>query len=273
MASSAWSSSSSVSVGRVTGSDAEELVGRVHVDAVEQRVGIGCTRRRRSRDRSACRAGHAPSRPRRRRHRVRCTTSHASATCDTRAASDTASPCRSSGTPLPSHRAYACSMPAFTSSSRPSRSANTPAAEQWLAICSTTALPPPAINRAPCTARCAGDAVGPGATEHEHHRLEAGEVGLGRLGAEVDVVAEERRGLVAVDRAPDVGEDADVVEHGEVGVVQPEPLAEAQPQPGRPDHVLGRLAEPEVGRQRERHQQLVEPNSRIRHGRTIPPPA
>ena len=91
------------------------------------------------------------------------------------------------------------------------------------------------------------------------------------MGAEVDVVAEQRGGLVAVHRAAHVGEDAHVVEHGEIGVVEAEPLAEAHAEPRRADHVLGRLAEAEIGGERQRHQQLVDPDARIRHGRTLPP--
>ena len=86
-----------------------------------------------------------------------------------------------------------------------------------------------------------------------------------RVGAELDVVAEQRRGLVAVHRTADVGEDAHVVEVGELGALEPEPVAEAHADPGRSEHVLGRLAEAEVGRERQRHQQLAEPHSRIRH--------
>ena len=55
-----------------------------------------------------------------------------------------------------------------------------------------------------------------------------GEVDLAGVRAEVDVVAEQGRGLVPVHRAPDVREDAHVVERRELVAVQAEPVAEPQ---------------------------------------------
>jgi hypothetical protein len=99
-----------------------------------------------------------------------------------------------------------------------------------------------------------------GPAQHEDHRREAGQVDIQGVRPERDVVAEDRRGLIAVDGAPDVGEDAHVVERGQVVHVETEAFAEAQADPCGPDHVLRRLPEPEVGGQRQRDQQVVQPH-------------
>ncbi len=102
-------------------------------------------------------------------------------------------------------------------------------------------------------------------SEHEHHRRESGQVDLDRVGAEVDVVAEHRRRFVAVHGTTHVGEDADVVQLGEIGWVEPEPVADPHADPGRSQHVFRRLPEAEVGRKRQRHQQLAESHARVAH--------
>ena len=109
-----------------------------------------------------------------------------------------------------------------------------------------------------------------GPAQHEHHGREPGQVDLDGVRPEVDVVTEEERRLVAVDRAPDVGQDADVVEGGQVVRVQAQPLAQAHADPRRAEHVLGRLPETEVGGQRERDQQVREPDARVPHGGIVP---
>ena len=148
---------------------------------------------------------------------MRWNTSHASATCEIRAESASASPARSPGTPFPSHRAYDCSMPARTSARSPK-----PVGE----LAGGRAVVGHLLDHPPSAGghqlRGLADAVerrcsGAGPAQHEHHRREPGQVDLDGVGAEVDVVAEQRRGLVAVDRAPDVGEDAHVVEVGQLG--------------------------------------------------------
>lgn len=103
------------------------------------------------------------------------------------------------------------------------------------------------------------------AAQHEHHGWKPGQVGLDGVGPEVDVVAEENGRFVAVDGAPDVGQDGDVVEGGEVLGVQAHPHAQSHPDPGRPGHVLGWLPETEVGGQGERHQQVRETYAGVTH--------
>ena len=61
-----------------------------------------------------------------------------------------------------------------------------------------------------------GRGPGAGPAQHEHHGRKPGQVGLDGVRPEVDVVTEEDRRFVAVDRAPDVGQDADVIEGGQV---------------------------------------------------------
>ena len=86
-----------------------------------------CTPRRRSAGRSACRAAHRTMSTASSTPPMRWNTSHASATCEIRAVSASASPARSAGTPLPSQRAYDCSMPgADLGVAGPSRSASSP---------------------------------------------------------------------------------------------------------------------------------------------------
>ena len=211
------------------------------------------------RERTTSTAASAPA--------VRSNTSQASATCEIRAANDSCAPDKVSGTPRPSQRAYACSTPVRTSVPSPRRSANAPAAAQCPAICSTTARPPLAMNAAVCSARLnAGGAV-PDPSQHEHHRRESGQILLNRMRPEVDVVAEDLRGFVPVGRAADVGQQADVVERGQLRGVEAESRTETHSDARRPQHVLGRLPEAEVGDQRHRHQQVGEPNPRIGHGR------
>ena len=100
-----------------------------------------------------------------------------------------------------------------------------------------------------------------GPAQHEHHRREARQVDLDGVGAEVDVVTEQRRRFVAVHRTADVREDAHVVEIRQVDTFESEPFAQPHADPCRPEHVLGRLPEPEVGGQRQRHQELAQPHA------------
>ena len=164
-------------------------------------------------------------------------------------------------------------MPARTSAPRPSRSASSPAAEQWFAICSATSRPPVAMSRNDCCQRFTTVAPLAGAAEHEPHAVAGSEVDVVGAGPEVDVVAEHQGRFVAVDRAAHVGEQADVVQHGELGGVEPETVAEPHAEPRRADHVLRGLTETEVGRHRDRDEHLVEPDAGRGHSRTLPNPS
>ena len=161
-------------------------------------------------------------------------------------------------------------MPACTSSLSPRRVASAPAAEQWSAICWTTWRPPLAINDGGLAGpvECRGPAAGP--SQHEDRGRESGQIDLDGARPEVDVVTEEDGRLVAVDRAPDVGQDADVVERGQVLRAQAQPLPRPHADPRRAQHVLGRLPETEVGGQREGDQQVREPDPGVPHGEIVP---
>ena len=100
-----------------------------------------------------------------------------------------------------------------------------------------------------------GGAV-PSPPQHEHHGRKPGEVDLDGERPEVDVITEQHRRLVPIDRATDVGQDADVVQSGEVLRVQSQPSTQTHADPRRASHVLGWLPEPEVGGHGERHQQV-----------------
>jgi hypothetical protein len=76
------------------------------------------------------------------------------------------------------------------------------------------------------------------------------------VGPQLDVVSEPARLLVRVGVAAEPGEQRHVVDDGTVGVGQVDVLGDAQPEHARSQHVLHRLAEPEVSRERHRCDQL-----------------
>jgi hypothetical protein len=83
------------------------------------------------------------------------------------------------------------------------------------------------------------------------HR-EPGQVDFVAVGPEGDVVAEPGRDLVAVGDAADPGEQRDVVEGDALGFVEADPLAEPRGDAPRAQDVFHRLAQTEVGTERER---------------------
>jgi hypothetical protein len=105
--------------------------------------------------------------------------------------------------------------------------------------------------------------------EHVPRAFPCSEVHVVCAGAEVDVVAEYQGCLVAVDGAAHVGEEADVVQHGELGRVESESIAQPQTQSGGANHVLGRLTETEVGSHRDGDEHLVESDPGRGHSFTL----
>ncbi len=70
---------------------------------------------------------------------------------------------------------------------------------------------------------------------------------------------------LASDGAADRGEQRDVVRGLALGRRRVDPLAETHRDEARAQHVLCRLAQPEVDAERERGDQLGEPKLRLRH--------
>jgi hypothetical protein len=81
-------------------------------------------------------------------------------------------------------------------------------------------------------------------------------------GLQRDVVAEPLRLLVRVGMAPDVDEQGRVVDDRPLGLVEPDPLREPQRDEALAQHVLHRLPEAEVDAERERGDELRQPNMR-----------
>ena len=77
-----------------------------------------------------------------------------------------------------------------------------------------------------------------------------------------DVVAEPLRLLVGVRVAADVDEQRGVVDDGALLLVEPERLGQPQRDQALPQHVLHRLPEAEVDAERERGDQLRQPDLR-----------
>jgi hypothetical protein len=84
-----------------------------------------------------------------------------------------------------------------------------------------------------------------------------------------DVVAEPRRLLVRVRMAAQPGQQRDVVDDRSLGLLELEVLGDTEPEYAGTQHVLHRLAEPQVRGQRDRGDQLRQPHVRSgerRHG-------
>ena len=131
-----------------------------------------------------------------------------------------------------------------------------PVVWQWVTNASMASRNPPARNRPivvqpPHRARPAADVA-----EHEPHHRQPGLVDLVAVGADPPVVAEPVRQLVRVGDAPDPGQQRHVVDRGLLLLGQA-----GEPRPAGGDdrlaeHVLLGLAEPEVGRERQRRDEL-----------------
>ena len=83
---------------------------------------------------------------------------------------------------------------------------------------------------------------------------------LGRL--QRDVVAEPLRLLVRVGVAAHVDQQRGVVDGRALGLVEADELTEPQRDQALAQHVLHRLAEPEIDPQRQRREQLGQPHRR-----------
>ena len=84
-------------------------------------------------------------------------------------------------------------------------------------------------------------------TSHVHR------IGVGPVG---DVVAEQRRKLVGVGVTTDPPDQVGVVHRGPLLLVEAHPFGDARRDQRRPKHVLHRLSQTEIDRQRYRRQQL-----------------
>jgi hypothetical protein len=117
----------------------------------------------------------------------------------------------------------------------------------------------------------------PPAAEVAHHEqhLDGRRVEVGTPGVRLEdgIVAEPLSLLVGVHVAAHPGQQAGVVDHGPVRVTESGVAGEPQRDQALPEHVLHRLAHPQVCRQRKRREQLGQPDSGpgngFRHAMTI----
>lgn len=109
---------------------------------------------------------------------------------------------------------------------------------------------------------CEQGAVAAGAAEHVAQGGETGEVDLVHVGPEVDVVAEQGGGVVAVDVTADVGQQGGVIHGGPFASVDPESVSHAQGHPSRAQDVLVRVPEAQVRGPGHRGHHLGQPDPR-----------
>ena len=184
---------------------------------------------------------------------VRWKTSHASATCEMRAAKDSSGPERSRvAPPIPSGiRPFNAVLHLAAETQTDGERSGSRAVHRHLLNHLATAAGHQRGGLAG-PVECRGAMAGP--PKHEDHGGESRQIDLESVRPEIDVVAKEQRRLVAVDRTPDVGQDADVEKSGKFLRVQAQSSPQAHADPCRAQHVLGGLPETEVGGQGERDQ-------------------
>ena len=119
-------------------------------------------------------------------------------------------------------------------------------------------------NATPSRARSSSGLPRAEVAEHEAPAARPAHVDLSRVALERDVVAEPLGLLVGVGVAADPGEQPGVVDDHALGLVEPQALAHPQRDQGLADHVLHRLAQAQVGAQRQRRHQLGEADPRPR---------
>ena len=180
------------------------------------------------------------------------------------------SPARSPGTPLPSQRAVICPRARATSSDTSRRRASSRAPSQRFAAISSNRSGSLGEHRCEQTASFRQRPVVREATDEVPQILER----LGRRAEdlhpalEVDLVApdparEEGSGR----RAPHVGQEGDVVGVRAFRGAAAEPVRQLERREADPELVPERLAEAEVGRQRERRHHLRQADAIVRAGR------
>jgi len=106
-----------------------------------------------------------------------------------------------------------------------------------------------------------------GLAHREGHRGEADHVDVASVHLQRDVVAEPLRLFVGVDVAAHPGDQAEVVDDRPRVLVEPESLGEPQCDQRLPHHVLHRLAEAQVGPERDHRDQLGQPDASNARGR------
>ena len=107
---------------------------------------------------------------------------------------------------------------------------------------------------------------GAGPAHQEERGGHTGQVHLDGPRAKVDVVPEQGSCFVAVDRATDIRQQADVVQRGQLLLGQAQPPADPHADPGRANHVLRRLPQPEIGSRGQGHQYFAQPHPGVGHG-------
>jgi hypothetical protein len=100
-------------------------------------------------------------------------------------------------------------------------------------------------------------------TEHEPEHRQSGEVDSVAVGAVGDVIAEHRGNLRCVCDTAHPGERGDVVERGASFDIDADMTSEADGDAPRTQDVPHRLAQTKVHRERERGDELGEPNAGV----------
>ena len=176
------------------------------------------------------------------------------------------SPPRPRGRPLPSHRANVWRSDVTTGSPSPRRSANCALTAQCASSDSSIGLMRVRSRSARTLALPSDAAAAPRVTHHVAQHVEIGRADVEHPGAELDVVAEHSRQLERHTGASRGDEQRHPV--GRVAVFRrcTEILREPCRDHARTQHVFQRLAEPEVGRERDRGDDLreLDPGAHIR---------
>ncbi len=97
--------------------------------------------------------------------------------------------------------------------------------------------------------------------KHEPQHRQPSEVDVIAVGPERDVVTEERSHLRGVGHASHPCQRDDVVQRTAILGLEADVLTQLRSDPPRPQHVIHRLTQPEIGRQRERCDQIGQPHS------------
>ena len=250
--------------------DGERRLGVDHgvprADARRGRRGSSSASRTRSRDerrvelagRRAC--ARAPSPPRRRRPGARPRRTRAS--CASRAATGIASPCELARPALarptarrPRRRASSTVVGQLELLGRACR-----AIAAWWSIMSSTSRWPETANSSPIRKRCSGGLPAPSRRIAAAAARTLPQLVVVLAGLQRDVVAEPLRLLVGVGVAADVDEQRGVVDGRALLLVEPEPLGEPQRDQALAQDVLHRLPEAEVDAERQRRDELRQPD-------------
>ena len=152
---------------------------------------------------------------------------------------------------------------------RAARPASGPACACWEIIPSSWRCPEKA-NSSPTRNRCSGGLPGADQPHGRQRAAHAAQLVDVLAGLERDVVAEPFRLLVRVSVTADVDQQGGVVDRHPVLLGQPRAVGQPQRDQALPQHVLHRLAEPQVDAERQRRDQLGQPDRR-RQRHPLPP--